>query len=256
MKTIWRLLAAMLFVLLPAGAGYGQTQQTLMIRGHAQCLRVYGTRGGVPVIVSSGDGGWIHLGPHVADVLAARGYFVVGFDVKAYLESFTTRTGTLSADEAPADFKRLIDFAAAGTTEKPILIGVSEGAGLSLLAAAAAPAKPAVTGVIGLGVSDSNELGWRWKDAVIYLTHGAPSEPSFSAAAIADRLSPVPLALIHSTRDEYAPLADAERVFERARQPKRLWTVAASNHRFSDNLAAFDRTLLDAVEWVRRARAQ
>ena len=44
---------------------------------------------GAPVIVSSGDGGWIHLGPHVAEILAARGYFVVGFDVKAYLESFT-----------------------------------------------------------------------------------------------------------------------------------------------------------------------
>ena len=43
-----------------------------------------------PVIVSSGDGGWIHLGPHVAEVLAAKGFFVVGFDVKAYLESFTS----------------------------------------------------------------------------------------------------------------------------------------------------------------------
>ena len=36
---------------------------------------VYGTRGGAPVIVSSGDGGWVHLAPHVAEVLAAKGYF-------------------------------------------------------------------------------------------------------------------------------------------------------------------------------------
>jgi type IV secretory pathway VirJ component len=28
--------------------------------------------------VSSGDGGWIHLAPHVAEVLAAKGFFVVG----------------------------------------------------------------------------------------------------------------------------------------------------------------------------------
>ena len=34
------------------------------------------------MIISSGDGGWIHLGPHVAEVLAAKGYFVVGFDAK------------------------------------------------------------------------------------------------------------------------------------------------------------------------------
>ena len=44
------------------GAG-AQTRESLAIRGHEQSLRVYGTRGGPPVIVSSGDGGWMHLGP-------------------------------------------------------------------------------------------------------------------------------------------------------------------------------------------------
>ena len=71
----------------PAAA---QTTQPLGLRGHVQSLHLYGTRGGQPVIVSSGDGGWIHLGPHVAEALAAKGCFVVGFDVKAYLESFTS----------------------------------------------------------------------------------------------------------------------------------------------------------------------
>ena len=47
------------------------------LRGHAQTVRLYGTRGGTPVVVSSGDGGWMHLGPRVADVLAAKGYFVL-----------------------------------------------------------------------------------------------------------------------------------------------------------------------------------
>ena len=88
-----------------------------------------------PVIVSSGDGGWIHLGPHVADVLAANGFFVVGFDVKAYLESFTSGNVTLRPADEPRDYKVLADFAARGATQKPILIGVSEGAGLSVLAA-------------------------------------------------------------------------------------------------------------------------
>src|SRR4029453_2997655 len=67
-----------------------QTRETVTIRGQTQSLHLYGTRGGSPIIVSSGDGGWLHLGPHVAEVLAAQGFFVVGFDVKAYLEGFTT----------------------------------------------------------------------------------------------------------------------------------------------------------------------
>ena len=74
--------------------------------------------------------------------------------------------------------------------------------------------------MIGLGLPDMNELGWRWKDSVIYLTHRAPNEPSFSAAAIVDRVAPMPLAAIHSTHDEFVPLADIERVIK-ARQRAR-----------------------------------
>ena len=231
----------------------GQAQETVTIRGHRQSLRVYGSRGGTPVIVSSGDGGWIHLAPHVAEVLAAQGCFVVGFDVRAYLTSFTSGSTTLRVEDEPGDYKVLVDFAARGATEKPVLIGVSEGAGLSVLAATDPSTRDAIAGVIGLGLSDLNELGWRWKDAVIYLTHDVPKEPTFSAAAMVDRVAPVPLGLIHSTHDEFVPLAEVHQVFERAQQPKKLWMVDAENHRFSDNLAEFDRTLLEAIAWINRA---
>ena len=40
---------------------------TVALRGHSQLVRLYGTRGNPPVIVSSGDGGWMHLGPRVAE---------------------------------------------------------------------------------------------------------------------------------------------------------------------------------------------
>ena len=105
--------------------------------------------------------------------------------------------------------------------------------------------------MIGLGLPDVNELAWRWKDVAIYLTHRVPDEPTFSAAAIVDRVAPLPLAAIHSTHDEFVTLSDAQRVLNGARDPKRLWTVTASDHRFSDNLGEFDRTLLDALAWVK-----
>lgn len=202
------------------------------------------------MIVSSGDGGWIHLGPHVAEVLAARGFFVVGFDVKVYLSSFTSERSTLRPEEEPGDYRVLTDVAKKATGQKPILIGVSEGAGLSVLAATDPATKAAIAGVIGLGLPDLNELGWRWKDALIYLTHRLPNEPSFSAAAIVDRVAPLPLAAVHSTHDEFVPGTDVERVLKAANEPKRLWMVPASNHRFSDNLDEFDRCLLEAIAWV------
>jgi fermentation-respiration switch protein FrsA (DUF1100 family) len=227
-----------------------QERRTINLRGHEQVLHLYGTRGKTPVIVSSGDGGWFHLGPHVAEVLSSNGFFVVGFDVKAYLESFTSDGTALRVEDEPGDYRTLIDFAAGDLGHKAILIGVSEGAGLSVLAATNPGNKKAIAGVIALGLSDLTELAWRWEDMVIYLTHGSPHEPMFSVKAVVARMSPVPLAAIHSTHDEYVPLSEAEQVLECARAPKRLWIVNAANHRFSGNVDQFDRTLLEAMAWI------
>ena len=248
----WGLSMAVIAVVAgPAHPLSAQSRQTVAIRGHQQSLYIYGSPRGEPVIVSSGDGGWIHLGPHVAEFLATRGFFVIGFDVKSYLSSFTSERSTLRPEEEPADYRVLTDVAKKTTGRKPILIGVSEGAGLSVLAATDTATKADITGVIGLGLPDMNELAWRWKDSLIYLTHRAPNEPSFSAAAIVDRVAPLPLAAIHSTHDEFVPVADVERVLKAANEPRRLWIVNASNHRFSDNLDEFDRQLLEAIAWVK-----
>lgn len=229
------------------------TTDTLSLRGHRLVVHLYGTRGaGDPVIVSSGDGGWMHLGPHVAEFLESKGFFVVGFDAKAYLESFTTNTATLSQDDVVADFHVLIDYAAKGSVKRPLLAGVSEGAGLSVLAATDAALKSTIAGVIALGLPDLNELGWRWKDAVIYITHTAPKEPTFSSASVIARVAPLPLAAIHSTNDEFVPLTEIQRIVGQAAEPKKLWIVRAANHRFSDNLSDFNRSLSDAIDWVRQ----
>jgi fermentation-respiration switch protein FrsA (DUF1100 family) len=212
-------------------------------------LHLYGVRGAAPVIVSSGDGGWLHLGPHVAEALASRGHFVVGFDVKAYLESFTG-SATLRPADVASDYRMLVDFASRGAATKPILVGVSEGAGLSVLAAADPQLKSTIAGVIALGLPERNELAWRWTDSIIYLTHRPPREPSFSASAIVDRIAPVPLAAIHSTHDEFVSVDQVRQILTRASEPKRLWVVDAANHRFSDNLGEFDRRLLDAIDWI------
>ena len=224
--------------------------QTISVRGQRQSLHIYGTRGAPPVIVSSGDGGWIHLGPHMAELLAARGFFVVGFDVKAYLESFTSSKTTLLPKDEPGDYKVIADFAARGTTRKPLLIGVSEGAGLSVLAATDPRTQTSISGVLGVGLPDLNELGWRWRDSLIYVTHRVPNEPTFSTAAIVNRVAPVPLAVVHSTHDEFVALPQVQKILDGAGEPKKLWVVNASDHRFSDNLPEFDRRLVEAVTWV------
>jgi pimeloyl-ACP methyl ester carboxylesterase len=229
-----------------------QTSRTMTIRGHPQTLRVYGSPQGDPVIVSSGDGGWVHLGPHIAETLARRGYYVLGFDVRAYLSSFTGGTATLEQKDEPGDYAVLAQGAQGDTRRKPILIGVSEGGALSVLGATDPRTKTLIAGVIGVGLPDRAELGWRWQDSIIYLTHKLPKEPTFSTAQIAANVAPLPLAAIHSTGDEFVPVGDIQRVVDSAGDPKRLWIINASNHRFSSNLAEFDARLVEAIDWVKQ----
>jgi len=229
--------------------------ETLALRGRAQTLHVYGTRGGPAAIVTSGDGGWVHLGPDVAGFLAGEGYFVVGFDAKAYLSAFTTGAGTLSVDDVPRDYAALVDYAALGAPGRPLLVGVSEGAGLSVLAATAPEVQARVAGVVVLGLPDRNELGWHWRDSIIYVTKKTPNEPTFSACEQVGRVAPVPLAALHSTHDEFVALPEIERIMGQAREPKRLWVIEAANHRFSDNQAELQRRLKEAIAWTRSARS-
>ena len=257
-QSIFRTLAATFLtlpLLLSPGAS-AQSSETIELRGHRVALHLYGKRGGNPVVLSSGDGGWMHLAPHVAEILSARGYFVVGFDAKAYLESFTSGSTALRPADEPGDYRTLAAYAARGSTRKAVLAGVSEGAGLSVLAATDPATKSVIAGVLGLGLPDINELGWRWRDALIYVTHGVPNEPTFSAAALAGQVAPLPLAAIHASTDEFVPVAEIQHLIDGAREPKRLWIVKASDHRFSDNLAEFDRRLVEALDWISQHQPQ
>ena len=245
--------ALLLFSLLffTACGGRGETRRNLTIRGKAQELRLYGSPNAAPVILSSGDGGWIGLVTQVAELLQRKGYYVIGFNSRAYLASFTSGTSTLRPEDVPTDYLSLIVFARQSSAARPVLAGTSEGAGLSVLAATADDVKAAVQGVVCLGLPDQNELGWRWQDFTVWITKKPPNEPSFMVEDIIRQVSPVPLAEIHSTQDEFLPLDQAKKMVAMAGEPKRMWVIEADNHRFSGNRLELEQRLLEALEWIK-----
>lgn len=243
--------ALLVATLLPFGSQ--GTLRTVALSGRDQKLHLYGTPSGPPIILSSGDGGWLHLAPHLADVFAAAGYFVVGFDTKAYLSNASGSGGSLTPDDISRDYQRLLTLFATG--RPAVLAGVSEGAGLSIVAAADPGNHDRVAGVMTFGLGERNELAWHWRDAVIYFTKGVPSEPAFSASAFIPRVSPLPLAFVRSSRDEFVSREESDRLIAAARAPVFAWTVAARDHRFSDNLAALDRIAVQAMHWISANRS-
>lgn len=73
-----RWLSVLTAMVAASAANAGQNPQTIDLRGRPQTLHISGSPQGQSVIVSSGDGGWIHLGPQVAALLAAKGFYVGG----------------------------------------------------------------------------------------------------------------------------------------------------------------------------------
>jgi len=232
-----------------ADAGSDRTEK-LVLRGQEQTLHVYGSPGPRVAIVTSGDGGWLGLGPDVAEHLAATGFYVVGVDAKAYLSSFTHGERTLTVAEVPRDYAALVDYAARGSQARPLLFGVSEGAGLSVLAAGDKALQPKLGGVVAMGLPDQNELGWRFRDQLIYLTKKTPNEPLFSVRQVVGEVAPVPLAIFQATHDEFVPAEETKAIVAAAREPRRLWTIEAGNHRFADARPELWRRLEEALAWI------
>lgn len=246
-----RFLVAALLAAAVAPSSAAEPTASVTVRGRPQKVHLYGPRDGDPVVVASGDGGWIHLGPVAAEFLGAQGYSVVGVDCKAYLASFTEGKKTLSPRDVPADFLVFLDYARGDRPAKALLVGVSLGAGLAVLAASDPGVQATVEGVLALGLPNLNELAWRFRDSLIYLTHKVPNEPTFVAADYVPRLSSVPLAAIHSTHDEFVPLAEVKALMALPGGPKRLWVIEAGNHRFSDKKGELERGILEAIGWIR-----
>lgn len=228
------------------------SERTVMLdlRGQPQTLHLYGAPGPRVTVVTSGDGGWLGLGRDVAEHLADAGYFVVGFDAKAYLSSFTHGDRTLCVGDVPRDYAALVDFAVRGTQAKPLLFGVSEGAGLSVLATTDPAVRAKVAGVVAMGLPDQNELGWRFRDQMIYITKKTPNEPLFSVRQIVGSVAPVPLGIFQATHDEFVPAEDTRAIVAAAREPRRLWTIEAGNHRFGDARPELWRRLEEALAWI------
>ncbi len=223
------------------------------LRGHAIDVYYLPRSSGVPplgkILFAPGDGGWRGAAVGMGAAMASWGYDVFALDTKNYLKSFTGTT-TLAESDVAVDFYRLAEWAAPRPGERVLLVGWSAGAGLMVLAAADPRYQPQYLGVATLGLSDRNVIGWRWQDDLTYLTKLAPNEPTFSCLALISRLTPVPIAMLQSSHDEFVPVRESRQLFDAAQEPKRYFAIDAQNHRFDGNLAEFHRSLQEALQWL------
>jgi hypothetical protein len=229
------------------------------LRGHTLTLTVYvpaGTPRGT-VVMGSGDVGWVGLAVARAQELSADGYVVVGVNVREYLAAFTAKNAHLSPQDIQHDFAEMSRFLASHTLRPSpvILSGVSEGAGIVVVAAAAAENHAWVSGVVTMGLPQVSEIAWRWSDFTAWITKKDADEPSAHATDYLPGIAPLPLVLIQSTRDEYVPERDYQLMDRAAGQPHTLVLINAANHRVTDKLPELRTAYTEALAWIAAQRA-
>ena len=240
---------------MPQGRTEGRNQITV----RARMQDVYFFQGtGAPdtcrsVLFLPGDGGWRGFAIVIAQTLASWGYDVYAWDTKQYLESFTGKT-PLTEMEVMSDFRQVAEWIRRGCREPITLVGWSEGAGLCLLAAASEQNKSVLNGLVALGLTEENTLGWRWADYLSYLTNREPSEPSFKSMLYMAQVTPLPIWMLQSSGDQYVSVDASNRLFAAAREPKRYYLINASNHRFDGNHTELFRLMKEALESISLGR--
>ena len=177
---------------------------------------------------------------HVA-WLPTAGWNVLVFDYRGYGRSNgqVTREGTI------ADGHAALDYLLSRPDIRPdriVALGQSLGGGIGTVVAAE---RPEIRGLVIDGGFDSYQgiANWHVRQNPLLFCVGWWVPPlmiskGYDPIDYVDRISPRPLLIMHGTRDVIVDPRMAHRLYEAARDPKRLWLIEGADHygAFQDHL--------------------
>jgi len=269
MKGIWAALVALELAttgctmnprpVAPAILSAVERSSAVILHGKSLDLHLSAPQGGPTanalVLYASGDGGWFGAAVDMFHRIGGAGYYTVGFSAKAFLKIDRQPDTPMNPEQLAAEYEQILDTARrelrlqSGTAV--VLTGWSRGAAFAVLAASAQGAPRGVRGVLAIGLSEGEDLAI-----------DGPADESDEGTAAETRnhwpfepyalmaLLPFRCAVIQATRDNYLAAARARTLFGSDTEKRRLYAIDARNHRFSGGKDAFDRALLDALEWI------
>jgi fermentation-respiration switch protein FrsA (DUF1100 family) len=170
---------------------------------------------------------------HDVSYLPDYGFDVFMFDYRGYgaSEGDPERAGTIEDTHAAIDYAKKLPM-----VRKPdpvALYGFSLGAGIALVVASE---RIDVAGVVNQsGFTTYREIGrevvgqrwttwWLQPIVPVFVSKG------FDPIDYVDKISPRPLFLLHGDEDELVPLEMAERLYAKAKEPKKLWVMKGVSH--------------------------
>jgi fermentation-respiration switch protein FrsA (DUF1100 family) len=233
----------------------------MKLNGHPFELRLSrpaeASAGKVLIIYATGDGGWLGLGTDIFNWLASWNYPVAGFSSRSYLHhlGYFSETETTTPRLLARDYESIIAFAE-GRLGLPastpiILVGMSRGAGLSVVAAGAGSLDQRLAGLLAIALTKEEEhvLGRTRRTTP---ADGRPGRPRamIETYRYLNRVGPFPVMVLQSTHDGYLPAEEARKLFGPDSEIRKLRAVEAANHSFHNGCQTLYQYAEDALKWI------
>ena len=205
------------------------------------------------LVFATGDGGMHRKDLDMYRHLEAWGYPVVGFDARDYVKHLG-ESDTTTPERLAEDYRSMIAAAREALhlepTRRVVLVGVSRGAGLSVIAAG--ELHDVLSGVVAIALTREEEYV-RWYRRLLPRPR---REVMVDVEEYLPQLGHLPLAAVQSTHDKYLPSGDA-RLLLGADGPRRwLQAVDARNHSFAGAREQLYAAIQRALHWVENAAAR
>ncbi|MGQ0530696.1 MAG: alpha/beta hydrolase [Panacagrimonas sp.] len=169
---------------------------------------------------------------HAVAWLPAQGYNVLAIDYRGYGRS----QGVASVDAIHEDAEAALAWLAARDTGTLIIYGQSLGASIAIRLATSTAAHERVVAVIAESAFSSYRDIAREKLSQLWLTWPLQWPLSmlisdqYAAIKVVHHISPIPLLLIHGEHDVIVSVSHSRRLYEAAREPKKLWLIPEGRH--------------------------
>ena len=213
------------------------------------------------LLYATGDGGFRGNDRAIFDLLASFGYPVAGFSARDYLKNLGYVADTTTPQRLAADYERLIQFSEKSLELPPnvpiILVGVSRGAGLAVVAAGQRVVRDRLTGVLAIALTKEEEYVRHYR---VRRGETPPEMPRLELVMIETyeylpRLSSLRVSVIQSTHDSYLPADEARQLFGPNTADRQFHAVKAWDHSFSGGRDELYAQMEQSLNWISSALA-
>jgi hypothetical protein len=210
-------------------------------------------RKGPLVLYTTGDGGWVRKDLALYRQLVSWGYPIAGFSAPEYLDHLRGAAGTTTPGRLGRDYAQIIAFAETTLHVEPatpvVLIGVSRGAGLEVVAAGQPGVQEKLRGVLAIALTKEEEYV-RWFGRRVPLIRRPRQRVMVEVYDYLPLLGSVPVAVVQSTRDQFLPAAAAAQLFGPDTPTRRFRAIEARNHSFAGARKLMYQGCREAFDWI------